>query len=72
MSGMGLGADRIIVDFHEDFAAYTRFIALIRSHPLVEVGEATSFIVNLEDESHFRTLTLSELANYLLKMKKKE
>jgi DNA-binding Lrp family transcriptional regulator len=72
MSGMGLGADRIIVNFHENYSAYTRFMDFIKDHPLVDVGETSSFIVNLADESHFRTLTLSELANYLLKTKKKE
>jgi DNA-binding Lrp family transcriptional regulator len=72
MSGMGLGADRIVVGFHEDYAAYTRFIAFIRSHPRVEVEEISSFIVNLADANQFQSLTLSELANYLLKLKQKK
>jgi DNA-binding Lrp family transcriptional regulator len=72
MSGMGLGADRIVANFHEDYSAYVRFMAFIRRHPRVEVGETNSFIVNLAGESHFQTLTLSDVADYLLKMKKKE
>jgi DNA-binding Lrp family transcriptional regulator len=72
MSGMGLGADRVTVHFHENYSAYAEFMDFIKSNPLVDVRESNSFIVDLEDESHFRTLTFSELANYILKMKREE
>jgi DNA-binding Lrp family transcriptional regulator len=67
MSGMGLGADRIFVAFHESYASYIDYKSWINHHPLVNVEETKSFVVNLKSEAHFRSLTFSELAKYITK-----
>jgi DNA-binding Lrp family transcriptional regulator len=72
MSGMGMKADRMIVTFHEDFSSYLKFLDRVRGDPLVKMGKIDTFIVSLEDKNHFHSLTLSALADFILKMKKKE
>ncbi len=72
MSGMGMNADRMIVTYHEDFASYSKFQNRIMRAPHVKMGKIDTFIVNLRDSNHFHSLTLSALAEHILKMKKKE
>jgi Lrp/AsnC family leucine-responsive transcriptional regulator len=72
MNGMGFGADKVLVAMHADYASYVSFMNRLKANPLLEINQINSFLVNLDDESHFRTFTFSEVANYLLKMKKKE
>ena len=72
MSGMGMKADRMIITYHEDYASYLKFLNRVRKDPLVKMGKVDTFIVSLEDKNHFHSLTLSALADYTLKMKKKE
>lgn len=72
MSGMGMNADRIIVTVHEDFASFGKFIDRIRKEHFVKMGKVDTFIVSLGDDNHFHGLTLSALAEHMLKMKKKE
>ncbi len=72
MSGMGMQADRMIVTLHEDFASYLKFLNKVRKDPHVKMGKTDTFMVSLEDSNHFHSLTLSALAEHMLKMKKKE
>lgn len=72
MSGIGMKADRIIVTCHEDYSSYLKFLDRVRKDPLVKMGKIDTFIVSLEDKNHFHSLTLSALADYILKMKKTE
>jgi alpha-acetolactate decarboxylase len=72
MGGMGLGADRVIITYHEDYSSYAKFIEKIKSNPLIKVEEVKSFLVNLATGSHYSGLTLSEVANYLVRNKEKE
>ena len=67
MSGIGLGADKIFVALHENYASYINYKGWINQHPLVNVDETKSFVVNLKSETHFRSLTFSELAKYITK-----
>ena len=72
MSGMGLGAERVLVALHTDYSSYTLFRNRLRANPLLEMDEVRSFIVDLAgEERHFRSLTMSEVANYLTEMKRK-
>lgn len=67
MSGMGLGADRVIVTFHEDYASYLEFLARVRRNPFIKAGRIDSFMVSLADTNHFSNLTFLELADYMQK-----
>jgi DNA-binding Lrp family transcriptional regulator len=72
MSGMGCNADRIIIAFHENYLEYTQLLDKIKQHPSVEVEQISSFLINLNDRSHYRSLTLSHLGDYLIYKKRQE
>ena len=72
LTGMGLGADRILVTYHENFSSYAKLVDFIKQQPAVKIEEARSFIVNLANGSHFSSLTFSDLANYIARMKTKK
>jgi DNA-binding Lrp family transcriptional regulator len=66
MRGMGCNADRVIVAFHENYSTYREALDKIRQHPLVEVEEIKSFLINLNDRSQYLPFTLSGLADYII------
>lgn len=67
MVGLGLGADRVIVTFHEDYASYLKFLDRVRRNPFIQAGRIDSFLVSLVDADHFSNLTFQELADYMLR-----
>jgi DNA-binding Lrp family transcriptional regulator len=71
MSGIGLEAERILLTLHTDYASYVKFMNKLKANPQLSVKEATSFLVSLADGTkHFRSLSMSQVANCLLKKKK--
>jgi DNA-binding Lrp family transcriptional regulator len=71
MYGMGLEAERVIITLHANYSSYVQFVRRLRNNPLLEADAIRSFIVDLTDEKrHFRTLSMSQVANYLMKTKK--
>lgn len=70
MRGIGCNADYVSVAFHRTYAEYARYMEYIRRFPQVKVDEIRSFVIDLLDEKgHFRYLTLSVFADYLLRTK---
>jgi DNA-binding Lrp family transcriptional regulator len=69
LKGMGLGYDRIIVTFHEDYSGYTEMLSRLRQFPLEVVTDVQSFLVNLKGTEHYQPFTLSKIAKYLLTKK---
>lgn len=72
LTGLGSGADRISIAFHRSYSEYVDFIAAMKQHPLVNIEEMKSFLVNLRDQDHYQPLTFFEIAEYLAKMERKE
>jgi len=72
MSGMGCNADRVIIAFHENYSEYKQFLDKIKQHPAVAVEQISSFLINLNDRSHYRPLTLSHLGDYVTYKKRQE
>jgi DNA-binding Lrp family transcriptional regulator len=72
MNGIGLRYDRVFISFHENYASYLKAVDEVRRIPYFEPSQLDSFMINLLDESHFQTLTLSVIANYLLKTAEEE
>ncbi|MGA9387296.1 MAG: winged helix-turn-helix transcriptional regulator [Candidatus Bathyarchaeia archaeon] len=70
--GIGLGYDGVIVGLYEDYAAYTEHRNQLREFPFLEVTDVEGFLISLDDEVHYRPLTLQTLAKQLLAMKKKD
>jgi DNA-binding Lrp family transcriptional regulator len=71
LNGMGLGFTRVLVTFHKDYSSYSKLVSLIKSVPNMDPSHIESFIISL-DESHYQPLTLSTIANYLLKTKEEK
>ena len=69
--GLGLGYDGITISFHKDYGSFIKYRNWTRQMHPVEISDVESFLVNLDDEIHYRPLTLSTLAKHLLKSRKK-
>ena len=63
--GMGLGYDIVIISVHENYSTYRDMIKEIRQLPESDVFSTESFIANLTDDTRYRPLTFSALAEYL-------
>jgi len=71
MSGEGLDADRVLVTLHEDYAAYLSFQRFIKEQPLIEVGAIHTFLVDLNDKSHFLPPSFTGLAGHIIREKER-
>jgi len=60
----------MLVLLSEDYSTYSRYLSMVKEHPLVEIEGVKSFMIDLTDQSHFRPLTFSSLAKYLEKKAK--
>jgi DNA-binding Lrp family transcriptional regulator len=69
--GMGLDKDVLFITFYENYEAYTKGMELVRQIPYLKLEENETFLVDLNDQSHFRILSMSEIAKHILTLKKK-
>jgi DNA-binding Lrp family transcriptional regulator len=67
--GRGVGYQAVLVSFHEDYAAYVSFLDKLSKMHLIGDPNIESFLINLDDTIHYRRLTFSTLANYILTLK---
>jgi DNA-binding Lrp family transcriptional regulator len=72
VTGMGIGSDRVTIWLSEDYSAYTDSVRMIKQHPMVDVENVNSFIINLGDENQFMPFTFSNLARYLDRKQKSQ
>lgn len=70
--GMGAGYDGVAISIHRDYGSYLKFQNWMRQSNPAPIKNIESFLVNLDDEIHFRPLTFSTLANHLLKVKEEK
>ncbi|MEM2118829.1 MAG: winged helix-turn-helix transcriptional regulator [Candidatus Bathyarchaeia archaeon] len=68
--GIGMGFGGVIVALHEDYSAYVRLKERTRKYDFLDHAKTSSFIINLEDDLHYRQLTFSTLAQHLLEIQK--
>lgn len=69
--GMGFGYTGVIVSIHESYSAFAEFLRRIKQFEVLET-DVRSFLTDLNDEVHYRTLTFAPLSHHLLGLKKKE
>lgn len=62
--GMGNTCDGVIVSLHKSYSSYAKLRERATTYAFVKSCE--SFLINLKDETHFRSLTLSTIANHIL------
>ena len=64
--GIGLGYDAVFISYEKDYSAFTHLVDRIKVFKHLETTETQSFIIDLNDKLHYRSLTYSTLANHLL------
>jgi DNA-binding Lrp family transcriptional regulator len=71
--GMGLGFDRVVISFHRNYSSYVKVIDLVKTQARnINASHIESFIIGLADGVHYKPLTFSATANYLLTTKEEE
>ncbi len=71
VSGVGLRKDTLFVTFYKSYSAYLEAMQLVKGIPNIDVQSLESFLVDLNDESHYRILSMSPTAHHLLLKKEK-
>jgi DNA-binding Lrp family transcriptional regulator len=67
--GIGLNYNSFMGSFHKDYSSYRELTDEIKKSQYIDVARMESFIVDLDDEIHYRTLTFSTLAQHVLEAK---
>jgi DNA-binding Lrp family transcriptional regulator len=70
--GLGLGFDGIIITLHRSYTDYTQQIKYTKTRPFVQPNHVESFLVDLTDPIQYRNLTLSLVADDLVKRNREE
>ncbi len=66
VNGAGLGKDKAFIAFYENYSAYLNAMTLAKQIPEMESSNIESFLIDLNDETHYKLLTLSAIAKHLL------
>jgi DNA-binding Lrp family transcriptional regulator len=70
--GMGMGANGVVIALHKDYTAYMDFTKWLRQFSLISPFELSTFLINLDDQVHYRYLTFSTLAKHVFSLQKAE
>jgi DNA-binding Lrp family transcriptional regulator len=70
--GMGMGYDGVFLSFHEDYTSFTEHMKWLIQFDFLKISETQSFLIDLEDEIHYRSLTFSTLAKHILTLQTKQ
>ena len=65
--GIGLGRDAVMICLYKDYASYAEHRNIIREFPFIVPSEVDSFLIDLNDEVHYRYLTFASVAKDLLR-----
>ena len=64
--GIGMGRDGVFLSLHEDYTSFTEHGKRLTQFDTLEIFDTQSFLINLEDEIRYRSLTFSTLAKHIL------
>ena len=65
VSGMGLQKNKLFITLYEDYSAYWHAMQLAKAIPHIVVESLESFLVDLNDESNYRLLSMAAIARHL-------
>jgi DNA-binding Lrp family transcriptional regulator len=71
-AGLGMNFDGINVTLHRSYSDYTKQVEYVKTRSFVQADRTDSFLVDLTNPVHFRSLTLSLVANDLINRDKEE
>jgi DNA-binding Lrp family transcriptional regulator len=69
--GLGFGHTGMLVSFHEDYSSFAEFLKQIRQFTVLD-QEIKTFLIDLNDDVHYRSLSFVPLAHCILNRFKKE
>jgi DNA-binding Lrp family transcriptional regulator len=64
--GMGGGYDGVIISLHKSYSDYVKLLNRIYEYAFIDILSTLDFIIDLNDQKQYRSLTFSTLARYLL------
>jgi DNA-binding Lrp family transcriptional regulator len=70
--GMGHSSNGVVIALHKDYSNFSDFQKWLKQFSILVPFELENFLINLDDEIHYRYLTFSTLAKHLLTMQKQE
>ena len=70
--GIGDGYTGVLVSLHHNYTEYSKLREMMKLYPFIDHGATSSFLIDLNDKIHYRSLTFSTLARHLLMMKNPE
>lgn len=70
--GIGLNSNGVVVSFHKDYSSYLELKEWLRQFSFLGPYDLSNFIINLDDDVHYRYLTFSTLSKHLLSMMAKK
>jgi DNA-binding Lrp family transcriptional regulator len=66
INGVGTKKNRLFISFYENYSEYTNAMRLTRQIPLINTNNAETILADLNDETNYRVLSMSAIANHLL------
>jgi len=67
VNGQNRNKNRLFITFYKDYSAYSEAMRLAKSLPYVSLDTLESFLVDLSDKTNYKMLTMSSIAEHLLK-----
>jgi DNA-binding Lrp family transcriptional regulator len=68
----GGNKNRLFITFYKDYANYSQAMKLTKKLPFADVNSLDSYLVSLEDETNYRILSMSAIAQHLMKQSKEK
>lgn len=69
--GIGGGYDGVMISIHRDYKSFVELTNWAQQFVSLELAEIESFLIDLADEVHYRSLTFSSLAKHISTLKGK-
>jgi DNA-binding Lrp family transcriptional regulator len=66
VKGMSGNKNRLFINFYENYAAYSEIVRRTKEFPYTSIDSVETFLVDLEDKTHLRILSMSAIADHLL------
>jgi DNA-binding Lrp family transcriptional regulator len=70
--GLGLNHDGVVISYHVDYSSYKELLEWIRQFDFIDLENLSSFLIDLEDKIHYRSLTYATIANHVMTLQKTE
>ncbi len=70
--GIGLNSNGVVISFHRDYSSYLKLEEWLRQFSFIGPYDLVNFLIDLDDEVHYRSLTFSTLSKHLLGLSDKK